>query len=82
MVILGCPVYHRYEGKILNDILKTILVPSIAECVQLCYETDGCLAINIRQNNDVICELTTGLRNDNEMEDNEDYLLLLRGTFQ
>ena len=81
MLILGCPEYRSYESKRLCNVMKTVMVPSIAECSQLCYETDGCLAINVMQNSDVICELTTGMSNEDEMEENAAYLLLVRGIF-
>ena len=31
--------------------------------------TDGCLAVNVIGNHDIACELTTGLSNENEMQD-------------
>ena len=31
--------------------------------------TDGCLAVNVIGNHDITCELTTGLSNENEMQD-------------
>ena len=81
MLFVGCPVYRHYEGKRLSNVMKTTVVSSFAKCAQLCYETDGCLAINAMQSNDVICELTTGLRNENEIEENAAYLLFVRGIF-
>ena len=50
--------------------METRVVPSKAECGTQCIRTDGCLAINVIQRNDIICELTSGLSNENEMEDN------------
>ena len=81
MLFVGCPVYRDYEGKRLRNFIKTTVVSSIAACAQLCYETDGCLAINVMQKNNVMCELTTGLSNENEVEENAAYLLLVRGIF-
>ena len=34
-----------------------------------CSMTDGCLAVNVIGNQDITCELTTGLSNDSEMQD-------------
>ena len=74
-------LYRRYEGKRLPNVLNTMVVPSFAKCAELCYDTDGCLAMNAVQNNGVICELTTGLSNKNEMDENATSLLLVRGMF-
>ena len=75
-------MYHRYEGKRLPNVMNTMAVSSIAKCAQLCYETDGCLVINVILNNGVICELSAGLRNEIQMDENASYLLLIRGTFE
>ena len=41
--------------------------------------TDGCLAVNVIGNHDITCELTTGLSNENEMEDDSSSKLLILG---
>ena len=73
-------MYRPYEGKRLPNVMNTTVVPSFAECAELCYETDGCLAINAIQNNHIICELTTALRNENEMVESTTSLLV-RGMY-
>ena len=41
--------------------------------------TDGCLAVNVIGNRNITCELTTGLSNENEMEDDSSSKLLILG---
>ena len=42
-----------------------------------CSMTDGCLAVNIIGNHDIICELTTGLSNETEMKDDHNSQLFV-----
>ena len=37
--------------------------------MMLCSGSDGCLAANVFGNQNIICELTTGLSNETEMQD-------------
>ena len=42
-----------------------------------CSMTDSCLAVNIIGNHDIICELTTGLSNQTEMNDDHNSQLFV-----
>ena len=62
--------YKRYPNKrLMNNVIKTVVMSSKFDCVTLCSMTDSCLAVNVMGNYDITCELTTGLSNENEMED-------------
>ena len=41
--------------------------------------TEGCLAVNVIGKNDVVCELTTGLSNETEMETDSSSELIVLG---
>ena len=43
--------------------------------------TDGCLAVNVIGNDDIICELTTGLSKETEIEDNKNAELFVLSKF-
>ena len=72
--------YEGYPNKRLmkNDI-KTVATSSRFKCVTLCSITDGCLPVNVIGNQDITCELTTGLSEENEMEDADNSELLVLG---
>ena len=59
--------YRCYQNKRLANIMKTLTTKSTFHCTTWCSMTDGCLAVNIVGNHDIICELTTGLSNETEM---------------
>ena len=62
--------YKRYENKMLtNNVIKTVITSSRLRCMMLYSVTDGCLAVNVIGNHDITRELTTGLGNENKMED-------------
>ena len=42
-----------------------------------CSMTDGCLAVNIIGNHDIICELTTGPSHETEMKDDHNSQLFV-----
>ena len=77
-ILVGCPKYKRYWGRRVQSVTQTITLPTYVDCTTLCNKTDGCLAVNILQNGDVICQLTTGLSNKNEMIDMIDLFLLVK----
>ena len=72
----GCDYFIRYENKRIKlaatTVLNTTIVPSEDQCILLCYlQIPGCLAVNfITTSESNICELTTGLSGNDEMEDN------------
>ena len=47
----------------------------------ICSMTDGCLAVNVIGNHEATCELTTGLSNENEMQDAPDSELFVLGEY-
>ena len=71
--------YENYLGKRLTNVVKTVMTSSRTRCATLCSRTDGCLAVNVIGTNDMTCELTTDLGNENEMEDDHNSELLVLG---
>ena len=73
MVLLAVVVRDEYKGypskRLTNNIIKTVMTSSEFQCTTWCSMTDGCLAVNVIGNHDITCELTTGLTNENEMQD-------------
>ena len=62
--------YKGYPSKRLtNNVIKTVVTSSAFHCTIWCSMTDGCLAVNVIGNHDITCELTTGLSNENEMQE-------------
>ena len=70
-------MYDGYPGKRLTNVIKTVVTSSKLGCGVQCSMTDGCLAVNIIGNHEIACELTTGLSNENEMEDDSASKLLV-----
>ena len=72
--VSSCGIVKDYRNKRLlataTTVLKTNTVTSEEQCVLSCYyETTGCLAVNVITTGDVItCEMTTGLSNDSDIE--------------
>ena len=61
--------YKGYQKKRLtNNVMKTVMMSSKLECGVCCSQMGGCLAVNIIGNHCIMCELTTGLSNENEMQ--------------
>ena len=71
--------YKRYPGKRLANFIKTVVTPSKLGCMMLCSTTNGCLAVNIIGNHDITCELTPGLSDENEMQDDHNSQLFVLG---
>ena len=62
--------YERFSSKRLrNSVIKTVMTSSVLHCTTWCSLMDGCLAVNVIGIHDITCELTTGLSNEMEMED-------------
>ena len=65
----------KYEGfpskRLVKNVIKTVMTSSRMGCTRQCSLTDGCLAVNVIGNHDIICELTTGLSNETEMADDQ-----------
>ena len=61
--------YTGYSYKRLANVIKTIVTSSKIDCMTLCSMTDDCLAVNVFGNHDITCQMTRGLSNENEMED-------------
>ena len=62
--------YKGYPSKRLrNNVITTVQTSSAFHCTTWCSMTDGCLAVNVIGNHDIACELTTGLSNEDEMQD-------------
>ena len=71
--------YSNYPNKKLTNVIKTVMTSSIFHCVTWCSMTDGCLAVNVIGNHGIICELTSGLSIENEMEDDSSSELFVLG---
>ena len=70
--------YKSYPNKRLtNNVIKTVMTSSAFHCTTWCSMTDDCLAVNIIGNNDITCELTTGLSDETEMQDDSSSQLLV-----
>ena len=70
-------LYNSYPGKRLTNVIKTVMTSSKQESGVRCSMTDGCLAVNIIGNYDIICELKSGFSNENEMKDDSTSELLV-----
>ena len=71
--------FKSYPNKRLTNIFRSVKVLSAVHCTTWCSMTDGCLAVNVIGNHNITCELTTGLSNENEMEDDSSSKLLILG---
>ena len=72
--------YKAFVNKRLtNNVIKTATIRSALHCTTWCSMTDGCLAVNIIGNHDIICELTTGLSNEGDMEDDSSSRVFVSG---
>ena len=70
--------YKSYPNKRLtNNVIKTVMTSSAFHCTTWCSMTDGCLAVNVIGNHDITCELTTGLSDETEMQDDSTSQLLV-----
>ena len=69
--------HQRYPDKRLTNVIKIVMTSSKLGCVALCSTTEGCLAVNIIGIYEITCELTTGLSNENEMEDDHNSQLFV-----
>ena len=70
--------YVSIPNKRLTDVIKTVRTSSAFHCITWCSLTDGCLAVNVIGNHDT-CELTTGLNDKTEMQDESASELLVLG---
>ena len=77
------PVNEEYEAfpnkRLPNNVIKTVMTSSRFKCTTLCSRTNGCLAVNVIGNRNITCELTTGLNNENQMEDDSSSELYVLG---
>ena len=77
------PISDEYDGylkkRLVGNVIKTLMTSSISRCVKLCSRTDGCLAVNVIGNHGITCELTTGLSNKTEMQDDYSSELFVLG---
>ena len=71
--------YSVYHKKYLRSKISTHTTISVSQCLMLCSLTDGCYAANVHGNHDVICELTSGLSNEEEMLDDPTKTVYIRG---
>ena len=73
--------FQIYTNKRQTTVTKQVRIRSSLDCAGLCMNTDGCYAVNFISNNDVICELTTGLTNHNETVDDPTSNLYVMGKY-
>ena len=73
--------YRSYTNKRLTTVMSTVKSLSHIHCVTLCSNTDGCQAVNILHNNDIICELSRGLSNQNQMMEDPASNLYVMGQY-
>ena len=72
--------FAAYPNKRLtNNVIKTVMTSSRSKCLMLCSRMDGCLAVNVIDDHNITCELTTGLSNENDMEDDSGSELFVLG---
>ena len=71
--------YNTVTDKRLSNVIKTVKTYSTFHCTTWCSMTEGCLAVNVIGNHDINCELTTGLSNEDQMEDADNSELLVLG---
>ena len=57
----------KYGSKRLESVTEVMTSSKFVQCAFLCMETDGCLAINFKQQNIENCELTSGLSEGQEL---------------
>ena len=73
LILVAVVVRDEYKGypskRLTNNVIKTVVTSSAFHCTTWCSMTDGCLAVNVIGNHDITCELTTGLSNENEMQE-------------
>ena len=69
----------EHPNKRLNNVIKTVVTSSKLACMTRCSMTEGCLAVNVIGNHVITCELTAGLSNQNEMEDDSGSKLFVLG---
>ena len=62
-------VFVKYSTKRLTSVTKVMTSATSRVCVFHCMETDGCYAVNFKNQNKANCELTSGLSDDHEMVD-------------
>ena len=75
--------YECYQNKRLtNNVIKTVVTSSKFECGLRCSQTDGCLAVNVIDNHNITCGLTTGISNENEMEDDSSSSVLVLSKYE
>ena len=77
--VLVSDKYVVHPNKRLTNVIKTVVTSSKLACMTLCSKTEGCLAVNVIGNHGITCELTTGLSNQNEMEDDSASKLFVLG---
>ena len=81
LVSVADVIRHEYKGyhnkRLSNDVIKIVQTISTFQCTTWCSMTDGCLAVNVIGNHDITCELTTGLSNKEEMQDDSSSHLLI-----
>ena len=71
-----------YKDKKLPNIIKTLQDFVPLNCLIVCLETDSCYAVNVGvANGNALCELTGGLSNQDEMQNNIGSSLHVLGKF-
>ena len=71
--------YESVLNKRLTNAFRTVKAKTVVHCTTWCSMTDGCLAVNFIGNHDIRCELTTGLGDETEMEDDNNSQLFVLG---
>ena len=84
--IMSADVRDEYKGypskRLTTNVLTTVMTSTAFHCTTWCSMTDGCLAVNVIGDQYITCELTTGLSNKNEMEDDSLSQLFVAGTMK
>ena len=88
-LVSGCGVVKPYPSKRLLATATTILnttmtMTSEKECVLSCYyDNPGCLAVNvIRGDDDIICQMTTGLSNNSDMKEDSSSVVYITNRYR
>ena len=73
--------FVKYGSKRLESVTKVITSSSLVKCAASCLATDGCYAVNFKNENKSNCELTSGLSDVNETVDDVTADLFIMGEY-
>ena len=75
-------LFEVYENKKLPNVTETISDVPRLSCLATCMRTNGCFAVNFDYHRNTVCELTGGLRTQEEMLDETNSSLLVMSKYR